>query len=124
MAQKEIESLKFEFIILKEATDVLRKKNEKGETKLAVVHGGYSKRAAKVRSDTLQCYMELQNALIEEDVYRTLQSQEVSGAASRIEKLKEEIANIEADEATMQKRYSDLLVEKRRLAKRKASSVE
>jgi pre-mRNA-splicing factor CDC5/CEF1 len=116
-----LESLKLEFETLLEATAALRKKNEKAEAKLGVVYGGYTKRAAKVGEDTLQCYNELQNARIEEAVYRKLQSQETAGAASRIEKLKQEIENIEADEATMQKRYSDLLVQKKRLGmKRKA----
>ena len=121
--KKALESLKLEFETLVEATDVLRKKNEKAEAKLALMHGGYSKRAAKVRADTRHCFLEHQNACIEEDVYRTLQTQETTGAARRIDKLKEEIANLDADEAAMQKRYSDMLVEKRRLGmKRKAEN--
>jgi pre-mRNA-splicing factor CDC5/CEF1 len=120
-----LESLKLEFETLREAAEVLRKKNEKAEAKLGVVHGGYTKRAAKVGEDTLQCYNELQNARIEEAVYRTLQSQETAGAASRIEKLKQEIENLEADEAILQKRYSDLLMQKKRLGmKRKAGETE
>lgn len=108
-------SLKLEFTTLEEATAVLRKKNEKAEAKLTVVHGGYSKRAAKVRTGIRQCFLEYQNACIEEDVYRLLQKQEIGGAASRTDKLKEEIACLETDEAAMQKNYSDMLVEKRRL---------
>ena len=122
-SKKALESLKLEFETLVEATDVLRKKNEKVEAKLALMYGGYSKRAAKVRTDTRQCFLEHQNACIEEDVYRTLQAQETTGAARRIDKLREEIANLEADEAAMQKRYSDMLVEKRRFGmKRKAGN--
>lgn len=120
-ADKELESLKLEFETLQEATALLRKKNDKTEAKLKVVHGGYVKRAANLRKERSQAFQELQNARIEEAVYRKLQSQETAGAAKRIEKLKEEIARGEAEEATMQKKYSDLLVEKRRLGmKRKA----
>ena len=110
-----LESLNLEFETLKDAAEELRKKNEKTQAKIAVVHGGYTKRAGKIRSDALQSHMDLQNAIIEEEVYRTLQSQERTGAVNRIEKLKEEIAWLEGDEAAMQKKYSDLLVEKRRL---------
>lgn len=121
-AEQALESLKLEFETLKEAAAALREKNEKAEAKLVVVHGGYAKRAEKVRIETVQAFQELQNAQIEEAVYRKLQAQEVAGAASRLEKLREEISNLEADEAAMQKKYSDLLVEKRRLSvKRKAS---
>ncbi|CAB9502981.1 cycle 5-like protein [Seminavis robusta] len=122
-AEKVLESRKLEFETLQEAAMVLRKKNEKAEAKLGVVHGGYSKRADKVCTETLQCYNELQNARIEEAVYRKLQSQELAGAASRIDKLKEEIESLEADEALLQKRYSDLLVQKKRLGmKRRATA--
>jgi len=121
---KEIESLKLEFDSLNDAATRLRKKNNKAEAKLSVVRGGYTKRASKVRADTLQGYVDLQNLLIEEDVYGTLQSQEISGAASRIAYLKEDIASMDAEEVSTQKKYSDWLVEKRRLALRRKNTAQ
>jgi hypothetical protein len=80
------------------------------------MNGGYSKRAEKFREDILQNFAELQNARIEESVYRTLQSHEVQGGINRIEGLKEDIAGLRGEEALLQKRYGDLVVEKRRMA--------
>lgn len=110
-----IESLRHEFSVLQEATSSMKKKNDKITAKLAVTNGGYSKRADKFRDDILQTYADLQNAKIEETVYRTLQSHETQGGTNRIERLKTQIKALRAAEAGLQKRYGDLVVEKRRL---------
>jgi pre-mRNA-splicing factor CDC5/CEF1 len=111
-----VDSLRLEFETLQEATDALRKKNDKLESKLSVINGGYTKRANKFREDILQNFAELQNARIEESVYRTLQSHEVQGGTNRIDSLTEDVAGLRREEAAMQKRYGDLVVEKRRKA--------
>jgi pre-mRNA-splicing factor CDC5/CEF1 len=109
-----IDSLRLEFETLQEATEAMRKKNDKLESKLSVMNGGYSKRAEKFREDILQNFADLQNARIEESVYQTLQSHEVQGGINRIEGLKQDIAGLRGEEALLQKRYGDLVVEKRR----------
>jgi hypothetical protein len=111
-----IDSLRLEFETLQEATEAMRKKNDKLESKLSVMNGGYSKRAEKFREDILQNFGDLQNARIEQSVYQTLQSHEVQGGINRIEGLKQDIAGLRGEEALLQKRYGDLVIEKRRKA--------
>lgn len=118
-----IDSLRLEFETLQEATGALRKKNDKLESKLSVMNGGYSKRAEKFREDILQNFAELQNSRIEESVYRTLQSHEVQGGANRIESLKQDIAGLRGEEAIFQNWYGDLVVEKRRMVVNSSTSA-
>jgi hypothetical protein len=110
-----LNSLKFEFETLREATEALRQKNDKVEAKLAVMNGGYARRAVKFQKDTLQTFAQWQNAQIEEAVYRQLQSQERQGGALRIESWKRNVAQAKAEEARLQKQYGALVTEKRRL---------
>jgi hypothetical protein len=110
-----IESLRYEFETLQEATASLKKKNDKIAAKLSVTNGGYSKRADKLCDDILQTYADLQNSKIEEVVYRTLQAHETQGGTNRIDRLKGQIKALRAAEAGLQKRYGELVVEKRRL---------
>ena len=110
-----LSSLRLEFETLKAATEALRRKNDKQEAKLGVVNGGYAKRSDKCGEETLRSYADLQNAVIEQSVYRMLQSQEQRGGADRIERLKREVASLRDDEAALQKEYGELVVEKRRL---------
>jgi pre-mRNA-splicing factor CDC5/CEF1 len=111
-----IESARLEFETLQEATTALRKKNDKLESKLSVVNGGYVKRAKGLREQMLEEFGNLQNARIEESVYSLLESHEVQGAMNRGERLKQETAALKKSEAVLQKRYGELLVERRRAA--------
>ena len=111
-----IESLRLEFASLKEATEALRKKNDKVDSKLGVMTGGYVKRAAGLKQDILQTFAQVQNSRIEESVYSMLRSDEVKGGQLRIERLQKEIGSLRKVEAELQKRYGELLVEKRRAA--------
>ena len=115
--QKEtIDSLKKCFAQLQEATAVLRKKNDKTESKIGVKNGGYAKRQKTVSSSIADDFGAAQNHIIEKAVFRQLQFQELRGADQRIEKLEEELAELEKDESGLQQAYGDLLIEKKRLA--------
>jgi pre-mRNA-splicing factor CDC5/CEF1 len=114
-SSNQLEWMRVEFETLQDATASLRKRNDKTESKLSVKHGGYAKRAEALQHGTLHRFAELGNAKIETDVFTSLRSHEVRGSAGRIESLREEIAKLEQDEAIAQKRYGDLLLEKKRL---------
>ena len=107
-------SLQAQFEALKGAFTELRKKNDKTAQKLSVVNGGYSKRAVALKGEILYAAGALQDSRIEQAVFERLQRQESSGGASRIEKLQDEVNNLKALEAGLQKMYGDLRIEKRR----------
>ena len=98
-----------EFDTLQEATAALRKKNMKVESKLAVLNGGYEKRAQAMTQNILQMFADTQNAVIEEDVYKTLQQNEEMGAVRRIDRLRQDISRLEQDEAKLQLVYQNLV---------------
>ena len=108
-------AMKAEFEALKDATASLCKKNDKIEGKLAVKNGGYTKRADSLKDTILDDFAALQNHRIEEAVFLHLQSHESRGASNRIEALREDVGRLEAYEAVAQKKYGDLLLEKKRL---------
>ena len=110
-----IAALRTEFGALQEATASLRKRNDKLETKLSVKHGGYAKRQQTLGDQLLQDFATLANCCIEEAVFGRLQSQEVRGGEQRIEQLGQELVEAEANESQLQKRYGDLLLERKRL---------
>ena len=116
---KAVDLMRLEFETLQEATLSLRKRNDKAESKQSVKHGGYAKRADSLKHGALQKFAEYQNAKIEVDVFNTLRSHEVRGIATRIDSLREDIDKLEEDELVAQKRYGDLLLEKKRLQLRK-----
>jgi pre-mRNA-splicing factor CDC5/CEF1 len=109
-----VASLQLEFDELRQATEALKKKNDKVETKLKVVNGGYAKLADKCTEEMQQVLDATQNAKIEQAVYRMLQSQERLGGADRIEKRQEDVRRLQSMEAELQKQYGDLMVERRR----------
>ena len=110
-----VDAFRTEFETLQEATQTMKKKNDKLENKLTVLNGGYVKRARKIRDDLHQAFADLQNSKIEESVYRMLQEHEVKGAAERIRRLQDDVDSLKNTEAALQKRYGELVVEKRRL---------
>ena len=95
-------SLALEFNTLQEATSTLHKKNEKVESKIAVLTGGLCKRAQNTATEILQLYHNLQNSKIEEAVYKNLKTQEDSGAVARIEQLRTSISRVKDDEERLQ----------------------
>jgi pre-mRNA-splicing factor CDC5/CEF1 len=109
-----VASLQLEFDELRQATEALKKKNDKVETKLKVVNGGYAKLADKCTEEMQQVLDATKNAHIEQAVYRMLQSQERLGGADRIEKRQEDVKRLQSMEAELQKQYGDLMVERRR----------
>ena len=111
----EVESLKSEFQAIREATMSLRKKNDKISTKLGVKNGGYAKRAKTLQENILQNFAQTQNHKIERSVFESLSFMEVRGANQRVDALREELSALEAEESSFQKKYGDLLLEKKRL---------
>lgn len=100
---------------LVDSIKLLKKQNDKLESKLSIINGGYIKRCDTLRDTIRDNYAEIQNSRIEEGVYRTLMLLEKHGITHRVEKLQDEIEELEKIEATLQKRYGDLLHEKTRL---------
>jgi len=93
-----VESLAQEFDILQEATSNLHKKNEKTESKLTLLTGGFAKRAHNTSARILQIYHDLQNTVIEKAVYQNLRKQEELGAVARIGQLRSSISSLKDDE--------------------------
>ena len=107
--ENQLTSLASEFDTLQEATSALRKKNEKAESKLAIMTGGYAKRSKVITAEILQMYGDLKNAIIEEAVYTDLREKEERGSVMRIDKLRTDIKKLKQDEAELQKVYQELL---------------
>lgn len=107
-------SLRIEFETLQNEIKNIRKMNEKIDSKFSIKTGGYSKRYEAFHQTALQSFAEIQNSRIEEVVYSTLMSQEKFAMQQRIEKLREDVEELEKIESVLQKRYGDLLHERNR----------
>lgn len=103
-----LESYEAEFDTIEEASSAMRKKNERAESKVAVLIGGYSKRAQMMANEMFQSYSELKNGLIEEAVYSNLQEQEEKGSIMRMDKLRKDIEGLKNDEMELQIVYQQL----------------
>jgi pre-mRNA-splicing factor CDC5/CEF1 len=110
--ESEMNSMAMEFDTLQEAASALRKKNEKTESKIAVLTGGLAKRAQGVHGELLQMYGELQNAKIEGAVYTHLQSQEELGAVRRMDQLRAGIERLRQDETQLYGVYQELMAKR------------
>mmetsp|Transcript_17968 Transcript_17968/g.41428 ORF Transcript_17968/g.41428 Transcript_17968/m.41428 type:complete len:772 (-) Transcript_17968:66-2381(-) len=104
-----ITSLTEEFDTLEEATSMMHKKNEKLESKLSLLTGGFVKRAQNTAAGISSIYQDLQNARIETAVYKKLSEQEELGAASRIDRLRSDILRLGEDERRLKCIYDSLL---------------
>eukprot|EP00531_Pseudo-nitzschia_arenysensis_P006126 CAMPEP_0116139366 /NCGR_PEP_ID=MMETSP0329-20121206/13277_1 /TAXON_ID=697910 /ORGANISM="Pseudo-nitzschia arenysensis, Strain B593" /LENGTH=847 /DNA_ID=CAMNT_0003634411 /DNA_START=25 /DNA_END=2568 /DNA_ORIENTATION=+ len=98
-----------EYDALEVATSDMHKKNEKLESKLVLLTGGFVKRAQNTSAGILNLYQDLQNARIETAVYRKLNEQEELGAISRIDGLRSALSRLEEDEKRLKDVYSSLL---------------
>lgn len=103
-------SLAEEFDTIEEAATIMHKRNEKLESKLALLTGGFVKRAQHTSAGILCLYQDLQNARIETAVYRKLSEQEELGAVSRIDQLRLGISRLEEDEERLKGTYNSLLM--------------
>jgi hypothetical protein len=103
-----LESYAGEFDAIEEAASTMRKKNEKAESKLAMLTGGYSKRAQMMGSEMVQSYSDLKNLMIEEAVYTNLQEQEEKGSVMRMDRLRGDIQRLHKDEMDLQGVYQEL----------------
>jgi DNA-binding MarR family transcriptional regulator len=111
---QECNDLKKEYSIFIDTIKALKKQNDKLESKLSIINGGYMKRCDDLCETIQKSFDEVQNSKTEESVYKALMRIEKRGISSRDEKLQEEIEELERIEARLQKRYGDLLHEKSR----------
>ena len=114
MVDEKVDKLQDEFHALAEAIKALRKQNDKMEQKLSIKNGGYVKRCSAFNDTILKNFAEIQNSKIEESVYKNLMGHEQRGMTVRIEKLQDEIQELQSIEAKLQKQYGDLSHEKNR----------
>ena len=106
-------SIKDEFATVKNVTEAIRKRAEKIESKLSIQLGGYMKRSSTLQGSILENFAKLQNAKIEQEVFEKLFSHEEKGMKNRMEKMQVEVESLESAEAGLQKKYGDLLHEKK-----------
>ncbi len=102
-------SLGQEFDALEEATSTMHKKNEKLESKLILLSGGFVKRAQNTSTGMLSLYQDLQNARIETAVYKKLNEHEELGGVTRIDRLRSSISRLEADRSRLRETYNSFL---------------
>jgi len=114
MVDETVDKLQDEFHALAEAIKGLRKHNDKMEQKLSIKNGGYMKRCSAFNDTILKNFAEIQNSRIEESVYKNLMGHEQRGITVRLEKLRDEIQELQSIEAKLQKEYGDLSHEKNR----------
>lgn len=113
-SEQTMDSLEAEYNALVEGAKEIRKQADKLESKLSIKNGGYVKRCNTLNETAFQSFAEIQNSKIEESVYSNLMAHEERGITNRIEKLQEEIEELETSEAQLQKQYGDLLHERNR----------
>jgi pre-mRNA-splicing factor CDC5/CEF1 len=106
--ESECQSHSIEFDALQEGISALRKKNEKAESKLVLLTGGLVKRVESSGTALLQTYGDLRNALIEQAVYENMRGHEEPGCVRRMDRLRQDVAWLQQDEARLQEIYQDL----------------
>ncbi|KAJ5701783.1 Pre-mRNA-splicing factor cef1 [Penicillium malachiteum] len=79
--------------------------NNKLESKLAKIHGGYQKRAKTLRAKILEASTALPKAQDDLDSFRTLQISEEAAVSSRLEKLRENVSFVMRREREAQELY-------------------
>jgi pre-mRNA-splicing factor CDC5/CEF1 len=105
-------SLQLEFETIQEATTTLRKKTDKTESKVIVLTGGYANRSQTLGQEILQMHGDLQNAVIEEAVYKNLQQSEELGSVRRIDRFRQDIQKMEQDHLQLNAYYQELVEKK------------
>ena len=118
-----VASLRLEIETLQNATEVLRKRNDKAEAKLTVVNGGYAKRTAVLGEQIVTLHSDIDNSQIEQSVYEMLRAYESAGGMDRLESLKGEVERLRKEEGELQRRYGTLVVEKRRALMKSSASL-
>ena len=105
-------SLQLEFETIQEATTTLRKKTDKTESKVIVLTGGYANRSQTLGQEILQMHGDLQNAVIEDAVYKNLQQSEELGSIRRIDRFRQDIQEMEQDHVQLNEYYQELVEKK------------
>eukprot|EP00980_Cylindrotheca_fusiformis_P011792 scaffold2816_cov121-Cylindrotheca_fusiformis.AAC.8 len=103
-----LQSYEGEFDAIQEATSAMRKKNEKAESKLAVLIGGYSKRAQMITTEIIQSFNDCNNLKIEQAVYARLQEQEEKGSVMRMDRLRKDIQRLQKEEMELKEVYDQI----------------
>ena len=109
-----VDDLQKEFAILQDATQSLRKRNDKTAAKLTITNGGYKKRGEELCLQIQHAYSAVGDTRVEKEIYQILQQNEALGSQQRIQELQARIVHLRTAEGQLQKQYGGLLVEKRR----------
>jgi len=109
-------SIQVEYHAIKETTKATCKHADKLTSKLLNKNGEYNKRSDVIEQSILQMFAEFSKSEIEGKVYNMLLSHETKGMKNRMNKLENEIDQLEQREAASQTRYRELLLEKQRLS--------
>jgi len=86
-----------ELQVLKQATTALKQQNEKVQSKLGVLNGGFVKRAESLALESKQVHDDRLNAVIEESVYNQLYENERMGGMQRLQELRQEVNDLQDD---------------------------
>jgi pre-mRNA-splicing factor CDC5/CEF1 len=113
-AMDEVQLLRKEYDMLQQATNYVKKKNDKIASKLSITNAGYKKRAEELCDSIIQLHTAIGGTQIEKEIYSTLQQNEIMGSTQRIQELQSRIVSLRTVEAQLQKQYGNLLVQKRR----------
>lgn len=103
---------------IRSMSDTIRRRADKMESKLSLTNGGYVKVAENTTSNILKLHHERERASIEQYVYRNMMEREAGGFQRRMQGLEVEVKRLEVAECEMQKKYGDLLHERKLLAVR------
>ncbi|KAL3756579.1 hypothetical protein ACHAWU_001782 [Discostella pseudostelligera] len=110
-----VATLHAEYAALQSATNSLTKACSKLEQKLEIQTGGYTQRSNALIDAALHSFAELQHSRIEQCVYTRLRAHETKGATLRVERLAEEVEQLEREEMNKQRKYGELMHVKNRL---------
>lgn len=106
-----------EFQIKKDVLDQEAKKIESLQKKVNVLLGGYPKRGKQIQHTIAKNLQDLDQYLIEQEVFKQLQSQEQRAVYSRVEELRRFYEDLSRKEADLQKKHEKLLREKEEVLK-------
>ena len=107
-----VSALEIEYDKISKSTEVIVKKIEKLEKKLAVRFGGYVKKSDEKRREIVSKGKEIENVQIEKAVFERLGAMEVKIIPGRVEKLRGEVDAFEVLQNQLQSEYASLYAQK------------
>lgn len=110
--KERIELMSSEFDNIKASIEKESSKCEKIEKKITVIHGGYQKRSSTLIESIKSLNAQLEQARIEFECFKQLQSLEESAVPKRIDSWKKLLAEQQELENENQRRYLNLITER------------